>query len=223
MSNLNRSAFQGHPFHLVSPSPLPILSAYIHYLKQFNNNDLRECDYSKMLAIALPQFFPLIDGWFITAEFVLTGNYAPDYLVGKIVTTPGPNYGKSVNHLVVETKKKGAVSWQYLMKDQLFNQCEAAKLPNGRIFCIALIGFEICFFEFDITKHDSPSDAFTGFNPINLHDWKEEDFDILEIELIVETTNFTTDIIKVIKWRMDNPNHHGYIMEMFEYIKTNTP
>ena len=24
MSNINRSAFQGHPFHLVSPSPWPI-------------------------------------------------------------------------------------------------------------------------------------------------------------------------------------------------------
>ena len=26
MSNLNRSNFQGHPFHLVSPSPWPILT-----------------------------------------------------------------------------------------------------------------------------------------------------------------------------------------------------
>jgi len=26
MSNLNRSAFQGHPFHLVSPSPWPIFT-----------------------------------------------------------------------------------------------------------------------------------------------------------------------------------------------------
>lgn len=27
MSNLNRSSFQGHPFHLVSPSPWPILTS----------------------------------------------------------------------------------------------------------------------------------------------------------------------------------------------------
>ena len=26
MSYLNRSAFKGHPFHLVSPSPLPIFT-----------------------------------------------------------------------------------------------------------------------------------------------------------------------------------------------------
>ena len=26
MSNINRSAFQGHPFHLVSPSPWPIFT-----------------------------------------------------------------------------------------------------------------------------------------------------------------------------------------------------
>jgi len=26
MSNLNRSAFQGHPFHLVSPSPWPLFT-----------------------------------------------------------------------------------------------------------------------------------------------------------------------------------------------------
>ena len=26
MSNFNRSAFQGHPFHLVSPSPWPIFT-----------------------------------------------------------------------------------------------------------------------------------------------------------------------------------------------------
>lgn len=63
----------------------------------------RECDYSKLMALLLPQFFPF-PAWFVVPEYGLIGDYAPDYLVGKIMLN-----GTSMYHVVVETKNRVAV------------------------------------------------------------------------------------------------------------------
>ena len=198
----------------------PRIIAHICHVKSLGKAT-RECDYSKILAMALPQFFPFSAGWFIAPEFVLPGNYSPDYLIGKICITPGANYGKSSHHLVVETKNHAAVSWWVLIKGQLWNQCDATTNSEGKIFCIGLIGFQICFFLFDLSKYRSPSDAYRNFLPLNLNNFTEEDLDYLEIEYLSESAG-DRDIIRVVKWRLNNELHHKYILEMFEYVSVNT-
>ena len=88
----------------------PILRYYITYLQNKVNNGCptRECDYSKIMAIALPQYFdPLI--YCIVPEFVLPDDLKPDYLVS-LISTNDTDRGKSINHLNVETKNALAIS-----------------------------------------------------------------------------------------------------------------
>ena len=88
---------------------------FIAYLSKLNNDEnnkvqLRECDYSKLISLILPQFYHLTNNWCIAPEFALTGNYSPDYLVSLINIVPGIHYGFSNHRLVVETKNRVAVS-----------------------------------------------------------------------------------------------------------------
>ena len=43
-----------------------------------NGYRTRECDCSKIMALALPQYFKFENGWSIVLEFVLNDNYKPD-------------------------------------------------------------------------------------------------------------------------------------------------
>ncbi len=198
-------------------------TAYIEYLKRNYRGNLRECDYSKSLALILPQCFPLNLGWFITPEFALTGDYSPDYLIGRIITTPGPYYGTSYHHVVVEVKRRIAVSWWVLMRNQLWDECDAVKNGDGKIFCIALIGFEICFFTFDVNDFHSPSGDYRSFDPLNLNHFTEKDLNDLDVEYIPEKREDGVSVIRVIRWRIDDPRHRPYIVDMLQYISTNNP
>lgn len=148
------------------------------------------------MALTLPQLYKLANGWVITPEYALTDNIKPDYLVGR-VTTSGLNYGKTTWHAVVGVKPKGKVSWWALTKEQLYSECENDE-NNGRISCIALIGYEICFFRFDVTQYESPGEWLTGFDPLNLNGWGKQDFDELGMEVIVQTNSRNVDVIRVI-------------------------
>lgn len=85
----------------------PSTIAYISFLKT-SGRTFEECDYSKVLDTCLPKFFSLNAGWFITPEFTLPEDHSPDYLIGKVITTPGARYGYSDHHVVVEVKDHAA-------------------------------------------------------------------------------------------------------------------
>ena len=190
---------------------------YLRYLEDQvrRREPLQECDYSKLMAISLPQFFAF-PAWFIVPEFVLEGTHRPDYLVGRIL----PN-GLSYHHVVVETKNSGAVSWQYLMRVQVWDQCDAAKNDNGKIFCICLIGFHLCFFTFDISEYQS-SEWFTNFSPLNLNGFDEFQLRNMGLEPIVESIA-NDDIIQTIPWNFSNPMHRPYIIQSFTHMVNNMP
>ena len=197
----------------------PTLIAYITKLKsdKDNNVPLRECDYSKMISLLLPQFFHLRNNWCIAPEFCLPDRLSADYLVSLINIIPGLGYGNSINRLVVETKNRIAISWWRLLKDQLYNQCENASV-NGKIWAAGLIGFEICFFLFDVTKFPSVSGDYTGFHALNLNNLTRADLKFLDVKYLTELDNNGNSEIRVIKWRLDDPSHHDYILEMIQYI-----
>lgn len=109
------------------------------------------------------------------------------------------------------------------MENQLWNECDAAKNYNGTLWAIALIGFNICFFRFDVNAYPSITDEYTNFIPLNIRKLNEEDLDYLNVEYILQADANGNDVIRVIKWRLDDPNHHIFILEMFEYISNNNP
>jgi hypothetical protein len=200
----------------------PLLIAYITRLAaaKRNHTPLLECDYSKIMSLALPQHFTLQRGWNIAPEFVLTGNFKPDYLISQIDTNPGLHYGGSTHHVVVETKNHAEVSWGVLLKDQLWDQADAAQ-TNGTMWAIGLIGFHICFFHFDLNAYPSASGQFTNFNSLNLDHFTSEDLDLLEIDYITEVDASGNDVIRVIKWRIDIQQQHTYINCMFLHMVDN--
>lgn len=121
-----------------------MLLAYLHWFKKELDNDMqtRESDYSKIIALVLPEAFTINNGWCIVPEFTLEGNYSSDYLVSKINTDiNSPFYGSSMHWLCAELKDRVAVSWWILLNDQLWSQCDAAKNNKGRFWCIGQIGF----------------------------------------------------------------------------------
>lgn len=204
-----------------SLSMSPATLAYINRLKLRTSNgfETMECDYSKILALALPGFFRSDAHWCIAPEWVLDERIIPDYYISRIETdSTNAFYGGSYNHLVVETKNRAAISWWGLLKGQAWDQCDHGKnYPSGTIFFIGLIGFEICFFNFNINDYPSHSGNYTNFSPINKREFTTLDLDALDIKYITELNNNIHEI-RVIKWRLDDTSQHIYIDEMFNHI-----
>lgn len=180
----------------------------------------RKCDYSKIMSLALSQYFKYEHAWAIAPEFSLTNNYHPDSLVSRINLNLGINYGISTNRLSCELKNRVAVSWWVLMKDQLWNLANAAMSDEGRFWAVAQIGFEICFFRFNINRYPSSSGNYINFSVLNMNNFNTSDLDELDIKYELETTHGVEDI-RVIKWRWDDVDQHRYITQMFGYVNSN--
>lgn len=125
---------------------------------------IRQCDYSKLLALTLAEYFYINRNWCIVPEFVLDDNLRPDYLLSIInVNRNSPFYGSSRNNIVVETKIAGtSYVWKTLLDEQGYDQCQNAAI-SGKIYFIGLVGFEICYFYFDVNAYPSDSGKYTSF------------------------------------------------------------
>jgi len=200
----------------------PVLIAYTSKLKENIREGFRtrECDYSVIMSLALSQYFKLNNFWCIAPEFALQENYHPDYLVSYINTNRNNNYGVLTYWLLAEIKNHGAISWWNLMQNQLWNQADAAKNAAGKFWVIGQIGFEVCFFKFDVLNYPSHSDKYTNFEALNLNNLTTIDLDLLNAKYLTESNPGTSDI-RVIKWRWDNPDHHVYIEAMFNHVSSN--
>lgn len=206
------------------PQFSPILSYYICHLenKVKNKFKTRECDYSKIMAIALPQYFdPMV--YSTVPEFVLNGNYKPDYLVS-IISTDGNDLGKSFNLVNVEAKDaETKQSWEFIIKEQLWDQCDNSKQEDsGRIWAILIRGFEVCFFHFDIEKYDD-SVTYRNFSALNLRKLNGQQLTSLGVGYITELDTNGVSVIRVIKWEFNKLEHRIHINEMFNHIVTNNP
>lgn len=202
----------------------PATLAYTINLKSriANGFATKECDYSKILALELPVYIGINANWCIVPEWVLSDNVNPDYLISKIdIDDTLPTYGMSYNHLVAEAKNRLAVSWWTLINTQAWNQCDLAKGQTGSIYFIGLIGFEICFFHFDVRRYPSASGNYRIFFPLNIRNFSTSDLDELDIKYLTEVTNGNNEI-RVIKWKLDDKSLHIYIDEMFNHILNNS-
>lgn len=102
------------------------------------------------------------------------------------------------------------------MSDQAWEQADLVKNPNGRIWVIIQRDFELCIFKFDVTHFTSNGD-FVNFKPLNLHRFSEKDLIEIDTNPLVEVIN-NQRRIQVIRWKLNDDNHHGYLDEMLNYI-----
>ena len=192
-------------------------------LKQRENNkeNLYECDYSLITSVILPYYFHVGRNttWVITPEYNYLEANHPDYTIFSV--NRHNNYTLDV-HVVVELKSKTGDSWFKLL-EQMYAQAEVAKNSNGKLWAIGQKGFEICFFEFNVTKYvDQDPDCFTNFKPLNLNNFSEPELDRLKIKYEHCNDNGFARV-GLIKWRLDNRDHIAYIDHMFQYIRSRQP
>lgn len=184
-----------------------------------------ESDFSRLLGAMLPHYFKYDNGWIIAPEIWSLDKRKSDFVVSKTnINRHGPKaYGESIIKLMAESKKPIIISWQELVKEQLWNQAESLMNDEGRLWVIGQIGYYICFFKFDIQKYNE-SEFFRNFSPVNLRNFTPEqldDFKILHItESLWDGVN-SRDVIQVIQWDVRNTDNRQYIDEMFIHIMTN--
>lgn len=181
--------------------------------KKNNGTLLRECDYKLMLSVLLPFYFKWEDNWCILPDFTGSGGNTPDYLVVKINT----DNGEGIAHLLVQLKNEGDISWEEFIENELWKKSNSFKNNKSEQWVMALIGFEICIFKFDINAYFSSSTKYTNFSPLNLNNFTKNELDNLGIKYDTEIYN-NKEIIRVIKWRLDDSNHVSYIHEMLTHI-----
>ena len=94
-------------------------------------------------------------------------------------------------------------------------------IVKEKYFFTGLIGLEICFFTFDVTNH-LDSHYFRYFSPLNLRGFTGKGLNELGIKYLLEPVG-NQPVVQVIKWELDDPNHHAYIVETFNYTASNMP
>ncbi len=202
---------------------LKFVTAIITNLKNRDKSkeNLFESDYSIIIGAILPYYFEYRKNWVLAPEIWSLDKRRSDFVLTKTLLSHNRPYlyGHSFAHLMVECKRKHAVSWIKLVPEQLWNQADSFKNDDGKLWVIGQIGFEICFFRFDVTKY-MESETFANFSPLNLERFHDADLDYLNILHVTESVN-NIEILQVIQWRLDDEHHHRYIHNMLVHISNN--
>jgi len=202
-----------------------MVQALISNLKtRYNTGEkLFESDYSRIMAAILPNYFVYNQHFSIGPEIWSDDKRKSDFVVCSTFLNRNGRlpYGHNTPIVMVECKNRAAISWWLLCKDQLWDQSDSLKNNDGRLWVIGQIGFEVCFFRFDVLNFRG-SENYCNFSPLNLRNLSELELLQQGIEYLVESVEFV-DVIQVIKWRLDVPNHHAYIHEMFLHISNHQP
>lgn len=212
-----------HPHALNSGFNNTNYHAVVEYINRIPKNKIYEDHVSRLTSIILPYYFNY-DTWFISPEQVWGQNWRPDYTIWKVNLTQGPYFGKSIAHVLVEIKRpvsSGGLSWHKLL-EQGWDQADSAKNTDGKLWFIGQRGFEFCVFRFDVFNYPSNIEGYTNFMPLNLHNWTKQDFDHMNIDVITETVN-NVEVIRIIKWRLDDKTHAMFLHEMLSYIESHNP
>ena len=98
-----------------------------------------------MSSVLLNYYFPLPNNWCICPEWVAKENYKPDYSIFQLLNNGNVVYF-NIPYVILEVKQWGVISWENLISNQLYNQADALKDSNGRLWVIGQRGLEICFF-----------------------------------------------------------------------------
>lgn len=174
------------------------------------------------MAAIFPYYYPYDLNYTIAPEIWSNNRVKPDFSIWK--TNINKNglipYGHSTPVVLAECKIRVGVSWWVLINTQLWNKADSLKNNDGKLWVIAQIGFEVCF-HFDIPNY-LDSETYINFSPLNLNNLSQKDLSEMWVQYITERIS-STDVIQVIKWRLDDPDFHSYIHDMFLHVSRNNP
>ena len=198
-----------------------------------NKGHTLESDFNR-LVFAYMRYFPLdLEELFLPEVWggdQSNGRLRCDGLFGTVNTDINDvNYGKLIAKMMFEGKNYTAISWSTFMRIQMWNQCDTFKNVSGRLWAVGLIGFEICFFKFDVTTNMARGD-YTNFSPLILdyfvqRGWTKMDFEYIGVKCITyprPDSNNLNDIV-VMKWMFNDFQHQKFIHMMFVEILRNEP
>lgn len=83
--------------------------------------------------------------------------------------------------------------------DQLWEQADSHKNEEGKLWVIAQIGFEMCVFNFNVTKYVKRGD-FEHFSPLNLNNWSTQDLEFMKVDYISENIDNENIIQQLSCW-----------------------
>lgn len=174
-----------------------------------------------MLAALLAEYFPFIQDWIIAPEWSevntqTSTSKSPDFTIFKIKTGPFDVLHDSLSYpyLIAEVKSlDNSISWKRLIEGQVRLQAYALGGPERRrVKVICLKGFEISFFDYQYFFPEG-EEPFINFMPLNLHNYSEEQLNMINVKVVKEEGR-----IVVIRWKLDNEEHHIHIHEMFDHL-----
>lgn len=121
-------------------------------------------------------------------------------------------FGEFIPKAMVECKNKSTKSWKALCKEQLWYEAASIKDDKGQMKVIAVIGFKICFFLWDLYNYRDGMEEFDNFNAMNPGSYTEEHLAELDVKPVIDSI---TGKIRAIPWDLSNEDHHIYIEKMF--------
>ncbi len=127
---------------------------------------LYESEYTRLICAILPYYFKHDSGFILYPEVwgdtFWSQGAKSDLVIGKtdLSNKSSDDYGKSLPKVMIEVKKQKVVSWEMLVKEQLWNQADSLKDKYGKIWVIAMKGLEICIFRFDVTDYPDNTKHF---------------------------------------------------------------
>lgn len=209
---------------------LPLIKALIAHLQarvRNPNHPLKESDFSKLMFAILPYYFKYIDNYTISPEMwndnFCNRNGRSDGIVALTnLNINDPKYGCPLAKVMYECKNKWTISWKKLCDNQLWEQADANKNDDGRLWVIGQIGFQVCVFNFDVLDQRNRDNPFEHFTPLNLNKFSIQDLDYLGIKYEYETIN-NRDNILAISWTLDDKDQHRFIHDMLDFISKNDP
>ena len=208
-NNLTKIESNGSPF-----DKWPWIKYHIANLKQQESRGviLKEADYNRIMFALFPYYCNFRDSWIIAPESWSQDPFAVnkrcDAAISKILA-PDANLS---TRIVYEGKARTAISWWRLLREQVWDEADGLKRQNGTVWVICNIGFEVCFFEFDILRWQDTGD-YTNFSPLNIRGFDQGGLQLRGIDYLEQD-----GVIKVIKWRLDDLSHFEYIDELLDYV-----
>lgn len=181
-----------------------------------DNLPIKESDFTAVLFALLPHYIDKSRFVVVVPEawnnniFNRIGRC--DGIIGTICIDPNDgfySFGSIKAEIMYEAKTLAGKGWNALMEDQVWEQSDARKNPDGRLWVIVQRGFEICIFKYDSRRFYNWSN-FRNFKPMNLKGLSFEDFMEIEAISLVEDVN-NRPVIKVIRWKLNDELHrvHG--------------
>lgn len=190
-----------------------MIRALIHSIKEKESNgNSTQADYHRIIIATMPYFLYGTDNTFLP-EFLTKGSM-PIYLLSRVETVVEQEYGKLERRALYTGRREERSAWPSFLTEAR-NLADSYKNRDNKLWIIATRGFNFCAFRYNSMDYLDRG-SFSNLDPLNLGGWTKEDLAKAKIEYLVAPDN--PDIITVINWRLDNPEHQIIINNMLYYI-----